>query len=74
MIALNTFAFATATLVSYQLNARFTFGAARDRQAMVRYALVAVGGAIVFNASLLFALRFIAVSDTLLLTARKPQP
>ena len=71
VIALNTFAFAMATLVSYQLNARFTFGAARDRQALVRYALVAIGGAIVYNAALLFALRSIAVSDTLLLNAAK---
>lgn len=71
VIALNTLAFATATFVSYQLNTRFTFAATRGRQALLRYLLVALGGAVVYNGALLAALFIIPARDTLLLNVAK---
>lgn len=71
IIALNTLAFTVATFVSYQLNTRFTFAAARGRSALGRYVLVAIGGAAVYNGALLAALFFIPTSDTLLLNVAK---
>jgi putative flippase GtrA len=74
VIALNTLAFATATFVSYQLNTRFTFAAARGRQALLRYLLVALGGAIVYNGALLAALFVIPARAACCSTSPRPAP
>ncbi len=48
-----TSGFAVATYTSYQLNARFTFRAARTNGALGRYYAIAIGGVLIHNAALL---------------------
>lgn len=72
IIALNTAAFVLATLVSYTLNSRYTFAAAPRREGLLlRYILVAIGGGIVYDASLLALLPTIDSGDPVMLNAAK---
>ena len=48
-----TTGFTFATYCSYQLNARFTFHAARSNATLVRYVGIAIGGLLIHNATLL---------------------
>jgi putative flippase GtrA len=48
-----TTGFTIATYTSYQFNSRFTFRAGRSRAAMTRYFVIAVGGVLIHNATLL---------------------
>jgi len=52
VILANTLAFAMATVVGYVLNSRLTWGMRHRRQLLVRYALVAMAGALLYDAAL----------------------
>jgi putative flippase GtrA len=67
----NTLAFATATLLSYALNSRFTFQAGNERRALLRYVGVAVGGAVVYDLGLLAAIRVLDADTTVALNVAK---
>lgn len=58
-----TTGFSVATYTSYQLNARYTFRAARDNGALSRYYAIAIVGVLIHNAALL-ALRSITSPET----------
>jgi putative flippase GtrA len=67
----NTLAFATATLLSYALNSRFTFQSGQDRRALLRYFAVAIGGAVVYDLGLLTAIRALDADTAVALNAAK---
>ena len=71
ILVANTLAFATATCVGYTLNSRYTFRAAPDRRSLVRYVLVAIVGAAVYDGSLLVLLHLLSEYDTVLLNVAK---
>ena len=48
-----TTGFSVATYTSYQLNARYTFRAARNNGALGRYYAIAIGGVLIHNLALL---------------------
>lgn len=49
VVIVNTSAFVCATIVSYLLNSRLTFGAPIDQAAFVRYIAVAIVGAVIYD-------------------------
>lgn len=67
----NLLAFACATLVGYVLNARLTFRARRDRRSLLRYVLVVVVGAVIYNGTLLLLVDAIDPANLLLLNLLK---
>ena len=60
-----TSGFMVATYVSYQLNSRFTFRAERDNGVLSRYFVIAIGGILIHNGTLL-ALRAALSPETLI--------
>lgn len=52
VVLANTAAFAVATLVGYVLNSRLTWGVRHQRRFLVRYVLVAMTGALLYDAAL----------------------
>lgn len=52
VVLANTLAFVVATLVGYALNSRLTWSVQHRRQLLVRYALVAMVGALLYDAAL----------------------
>jgi len=71
VILANTSAFAVATLVGYALNARLTWGMSHRRQLLLRYAGVALLGALVYDAVLVGLLEATQADGYLALNAIK---
>ena len=71
IILANTAAFCVATSVSFVLNSRFTFDAARTRATFMRYLSVAVIAVGIYNLTLLLLLTRIDPGDRLLTNIAK---
>ena len=71
VILANTIAFTLATSVSFIINARYTFGAARTRRSFTRYVVIAIVAVLIYNATLLLLLTRVDHSDILLTNLAK---